>query len=562
MATGDRSYMPDLKRITMEIVRGQSEVGSWGHRFVQSNGRLAGYGMMNAPGLPLTVSLILAREAGVDDPELDTAIEKSARLIRFYVGKGSVPYGDHHPWIQTHDDNGKNGIAALMFHLLDDAEAARYFSRMSVASHGGERDTGHTGNFFNMLWAMPGVALSGPHATGAWMKEFGWYYDLARRWDGTYLHQGPPAPKPDKYGGWDCTGPYLLAYAQPLNQLHITGKKRSVAEQIDATTAESLVADGRDWSPRLRIAAYAKRSDAQIIAGLKSWSPVVRERSAMELARREGDPTSRLIAMLDEPDLHARLGACQALIMLKGRAAPAVPALKRTLKAEDLWLRIKAAEALASVGEAAMSTVPELLTMLASEDPESDPRGMQQRYLCFTLFNRRGGMLGRSLEGVDREALHAAVRAGLCNEDGRARGSLGSVYRNLSYEEIEPLLPAIYQAVIEPAPSGIMFADGIRLSGLEILARHRIEEGLGLCVSLIDPGRWGLGNRIKPCLETLRLYGGAARSEIPRLRRLEKDLAAKGWKPEKIESLGIPAVIQEIEADEDPPVLRSFRNGR
>ncbi|MCA9299374.1 MAG: hypothetical protein KDA28_09920, partial [Phycisphaerales bacterium] len=182
LATGDRTWMAGLERVTMEIVHGQSEVGSWGHRFVQDNGRLAGYGMMNAPGLPMTVSLILARRAGVDDPALDEAIEKSARLIRFYVGKGSVPYGDHHPWIQTHDDNGKNGAAAVLFHLLGDAEACEYFSRMSVASHGSERDQGHTGNFFNMLWAMPGVALSGPNATGAWMQEFGWSYDLARRW--------------------------------------------------------------------------------------------------------------------------------------------------------------------------------------------------------------------------------------------------------------------------------------------------------------------------------------------------------------------------------------------
>ncbi|MHC5025024.1 MAG: DUF6288 domain-containing protein, partial [Planctomycetota bacterium] len=558
LATGDRSFVPDLKRITMEIVNGQSEVGSWGHRFVQPNGRLAGYGMMNAPGLPLTVSLILAREAGIDDPDLDEAIEKSARLIRFYVGKGSVPYGDHHPWIQTHDDNGKNGIAALMFHLLDDAEAAEYFSRMSIASHGGERDMGHTGNFFNMLWAMPGVALSGPHATGAWMKEFGWYYDLARRWDGTYLHQGPPAARPDSYAGWDCTGAYLLAYAQPLETLHLTGKKESVVEQIDAITAESLVADGRGWSPRLRLAAYADRTDAQIVAGLRSWSPVVRERSAMELARRDGDPTPRLIAMLDESDLHARLGACQALIMLEGRAAAAVPALRETLQADDLWLRIKAAEALASIGSPAMSTLPDLLTMLADHDVKTDPRGMQQRYLCFALFNQRDGMLGRSLDGVDRQLLYASVRAGLRNEDGRARGSIGSVYRNLSYEEVEPLLPAIYEAVIEPAPSGIMFADGIRLSGLEILAQHRIEEGLPLCVALIDPERWGLANRIKRCLATLRLYGGAATSEIPRLRRLEEDLAARRWKPEAIEALGIPELIEEIEADEDPPVLRSL----
>ena len=74
LATEDRAFIGDLRRITMEIVHGQSEVGSWGHRFIQpGNGRLAGYGMMNAPGLPLTVSLILARKAGVNDPALDKA---------------------------------------------------------------------------------------------------------------------------------------------------------------------------------------------------------------------------------------------------------------------------------------------------------------------------------------------------------------------------------------------------------------------------------------------------------------------------------------------------------
>jgi hypothetical protein len=559
LATGDRAFMPDLKRITMEIVQGQSEVGSWGHRFVQPQiGRLAGYGMMNAPGLPLTVSLILARKAGIHDPALDEAIEKSQRLIRFYIDKGSVPYGDHHPWIQTHDDNGKNGIAAVMFQLLDDAQGAEYFSRMSVASHGGERDTGHTGNFFNMLWAMPGVSLSGPHATGAWMREFGWYYDLARRWDGTFLHQGPPEERPDKYRGWDCTGAYLLAYGQPLKKIYLTGRKRSIAPQVGAATAKGLIADGRGWSPKHRIASYADRSEADLFAGLKSWSPVVRERSAMELANREGNPTSQLIEMLDDSSLYTRYGACQALIMLKERAAPAVPALKETLKADDLWLRVKAAEALASIGAAATSTVPVLLQMLAQEDPESDPRRMQQRYLCFTLFNSRDGMLGRSLEGVDRELLYAAVRAGLRNEDGRARGSIGSVYKNLTYDEIEPLLPAIYRAVVEPAPSGIMFADGIRLSGLEILAKHRIQAGLPMCISLADPSRWGARNRVKRCLDLLRIYGGAAKSEIPRIQKLEKELLSTNWKPAEIQALNLSAIIKEIEDDQHPPTLRSL----
>ena len=175
---------------------------------------------MNAPGVPLTISLVMARAAGVDDPKIDEAIERSARLLRFYAGKGCVPYGDHAPWMKAHDDNGKNGMAAVLFNLLDEPERAEYFSRMSVASHGAERDEGHTGNFCNIMWSMPGVAQSGPQASGAWMKEFGaWHYDLARRWDGSFRHQGAPEMKGDAYRRWDCSGVYLLAYAMPLKKI-------------------------------------------------------------------------------------------------------------------------------------------------------------------------------------------------------------------------------------------------------------------------------------------------------------------------------------------------------
>ena len=270
IATGDRTFFPDLTRLALEISRGQSSVGSWGHQFAEPGGQLGGYGMMNAPGLPLTTSLILAREAGVKSPELDAAIAKSLLLLRFYVGKGSVPYGDHPAWTETHDDNGKNGIAAVMFHLAGEVEPARYFSRMCVASYGAERDCGHTGNFFNMLWAMPGVALSGPEATGAWMREFGWYYDLARRWDGTFRHQGPPEAEPDSYEGWDCTGAYLLAYAQPLRKIHLAGKRPSIAGNVDAATAASLIEDGRYWTPRKKDSAYAEFSDEQLLKNLGS----------------------------------------------------------------------------------------------------------------------------------------------------------------------------------------------------------------------------------------------------------------------------------------------------
>jgi len=124
LATGDTSVMPGLERLAREAVRGQSAVGSWGHGFARPDGRLGGYGMMNSPGLPMTIGLVLAREAGVKSPGVAEAIERSTRLLRFYTGKGAIPYGDHAPWIENHEDNGKCGMAAVLFQLLKEAEGA------------------------------------------------------------------------------------------------------------------------------------------------------------------------------------------------------------------------------------------------------------------------------------------------------------------------------------------------------------------------------------------------------------------------------------------------------
>ena len=560
MATGDQSVMPGLRRLALEAAKGQSAVGSWGHGFATPSGRLGGYGMMNSPGVPLTISLVMAREAGVKDPEVSRAIELSARLLRFYIGKGAIPYGDHHPWIENHDDNGKCGMAAVLFDLLGEAKGAEFFSRMSVASHGPERDTGHTGNFFNILWALPGVAQSGPNATGAWMNEFGtWYFDLARRWDGSFLHQGPPEPDEDSYAGWDCTGGYLLAYAMPLKKIYLTGKRPAITPQLDAAAAQSLILDGRGWNNKDRHSAYDKLGDDQLFERLGSWSPIVRERAAMALGRRKDVSIPPLLKLLDSPRLESRYGACQALISLRGRGASAIEPLRKLLAEKDLWLRIKAAEALASIGKPAMPAVPQLLELLAQVDTANDPRGMQQRYLSFALFDD-GGMLRRSLDGVDREALYKAVRAGLKNQDGRARGAIGSVYRNLSTEEIKPLLPAIYQAVVEPAPSGEMFADGIRVEGLRLLAKHRIEEGLSACVKYTrDQNPWASEKRTPELMKILLSYGTHAKSVIPELTRIG-DYFAKDEKdfPKNlmlVKAKSVRETIAAIEASTDSPEL-------
>ena len=560
IATGDDSVMPGLKRLALEAASGQSAVGSWGHRFARPDGRLFGYGMMNSPGLPLTISLVMAREAGVKDPALDLAIERSAKLLRFYIGKGAIPYGDHHPWIENHEDNGKCGMAAVLFNLLGESKGAEFFSRMSIASHGSERDTGHTGNFFNMLWAMPGVAQSGPQATGAWMTEFGSsYFDLARRWDHSYRHQGPPEPEEDSYAGWDSTGGYLLAYAMPLKKVYFTVKKADAVPQLDAAAAQSLIFDGRGWNNKDRNGFYDALSDEQLLERLRNWSPVVRERAAMALGRRKNAPVAPLIEMLDSPSIEARYGACQGLIFLRGRGAPAVDALQKTLAHQDLWLRIKAAEALAAIGAPAMKAVPQLLELLAQVDVNNDPRGMQQRYLSFALFDR-DGMLGRSLEGVDRPALYKAVRAGLKNEDGRARGSIGSVYRHLSLEEIKPLLPAIHEAIVQPAPSGEMFADGIRVEGLRLLSQHHIEEGMNaLVIYTRDQNPWESQIRTPELMKILLTYGIHAKVVIPELIKIshyfekeEKDFPRALM---RMKAKSVRDTIAAIEASTDAPKL-------
>jgi hypothetical protein len=573
MSTGDESVVPGLRRLALDAANGQSAVGSWGHRFALPDGRLRGYGMMNAPGVPLTIGLAMARTAGVQDAAIDRAIDRSVQLLRFYVGKGAIPYGDHDAWMETHEDNGKCGMGAVLFDLMRDESGAQFFSRMCVASHGAERDCGHTGNFFNLLWALPGVSRSGAEASGAWMREFGaWYFDLARQWDGTFRHQGPPEKDGDSYNGWDASGAYLLAYALPARKLLLTGRTASIAPAVDSATAASLIADGRGWNNRERVAAYVALDDAELLRRLRSWSPVVRERAAMALVRGKSAVVPALVAMLKAPErasaaaesLAARYGACQALARLGGAAEASVPALQASLDSPDLWLRVQAAKALGQIGKAALPALPKLLAALARAPAESDPRGMEQRYLCDVLFDRREGLLRRQLDGVDRQQLYAAIRVGLHNQDGRARSSVANAYDWMSFETIEPLLPAIYEAVQQPAPSGEMFADGVRVAGLKLLAKHHVEEGIEACVHYVQHmNPWESQLRVPEVLQILREYGAHAQAFAPELLRIadyfERDEPDFPKQLSLQKAKAVRDAVADIRAAESRPALVRIR---
>jgi hypothetical protein len=526
IATKDASIMPGLKRMTLEAAHGQSNVGTWGHRFARPDGNLHGYGAMNSPGLPLAVAMVLAREAGVKDPDLDKAISRAASFLRWYVNKGAPPYGDHLPW-PGHEDNGKSSNAAVLFDLLGDAGAATFFAKMSVAAYD-ERERGHTGNFFNILWAMPGVSRCGPHASGAYWQEQGWYYDLARGWDGSFRYQGSPVGEEEhqKYTNWDNTGTYLLAYALPLQKIRITGMGRSHVKPLSPQEAEQVIADGRGFFANKPNAPqpYAKRSDKELLDGLSSWSPIVRKRSGEELGKRGSEHLPALLEKLATPDPFTRYGAAEALGYIGPEADPAAPRLRALLKDGDPWLRALAVTSLASLGEEERrKSLPDLLVMMATPTP-GDPRGMAQRAASSALFSRRGGIMTGSLDGVDRALLYPAIHAVLQNQDGRARGELSPIYSKLTDRDIAILLSDVVQAVKTMAPSGEMFADGIRLAGLDLLSRLGIHEGMALCIEVIEADRWGLGRRMPKCLEYLTRYGTHAKEVLPQLREIRGQL--------------------------------------
>lgn len=564
IATQDKAALPVLKDTLKEIAAFQSGVGTWGHEHKLINGvNLAGYGSMNQTGLCVTIPLALARRAGLAEPQIDRALAKSAAFMRWYVGKGSLPYGDHDPWME-HEDNGKNSMGAVLYDLLGDAEAAEYFSKMATAGYT-ERERGHTGNYFNVAWALMGVSRSGPNATGAYLKETAWYYDLARRWDGTFAHQGIPAENGDSYGGWDATGAYLLGYALGLRSLCITGKEPGKAPALTAAGATAVIQDGRHFTRWDGEDSYDDMSDEDLLKRLSNWSPIVRIRAARSLGHHKGDYTDQLVKMLDSKDVHEVHGACAALGQLGQRAGAAAPKLREILKGDDPALIMLAVEALAKQDDATRKAVTPDLLALATREIAADPRRHVQRALATALFGRfPGGPKGIFADSMDYDGdqglLVTAFSAILKNEDARTRGVLSGAVENIKDgRQLAACLPAVLDAARVLAPSDEMFADEIRAACLDLLAKMRISDGMQMCLDQMEPSRWGWVERIPRCVRALKRYGGSARELMPQIRQMRQKIESiRGENKARNACLaGLDDAIRTIEEDKNPPTLRT-----
>ena len=247
LATGDKTVLPQIEAYSNALADGQCNPGTWGHRGVEGS-IPPGYGSVNSTGVIAFLSLVTANQCGVTFDH--SALVDAAAFYGGYAGRGGLPYGDHPP-TDNSTGNGKNGGAAVAFHLLGSEPATQWFARLSASANLLAFEGGHTGNFFNQVWTPLGASLSGEANFRNFRAAFHNYRDLARRWDGSFITQPWPHTREGCLGfssyinrgpGWSTAG-FGLSMLGGTNELAMLGRTRSVfSPDAPGTLALALAA--------------------------------------------------------------------------------------------------------------------------------------------------------------------------------------------------------------------------------------------------------------------------------------------------------------------------------
>ncbi len=581
LLTRDEAVRHAITEYTVSLAQGQSMYGTFGHGLAlptvagKLHGSIPPYGPVNAAGLIGNMAIVMGKKCGVEDPEVDDAIQRSDHFFGYFVDKGAIPYGEHEPW-PYHENNGKNAMAAILFALQGDHPSARFFAEMATAGYA-SREYGHTGQGFSYLWSTLGVNVGGPEAVAAYFKKVAWQLDLMRRCDGSFTYDGgeqygPGEKTPEEsvyygspnYEGLSPNASYVLTFALPLKKLCITGRDADPANWLKSPDVGAAMAAGSFDLAR------KKMTMTELVAAFGSWSPVVRGWAAEELATRPEAKAlvPQLIALAESPDERVRQGACEALGDIKDPQA--LPELVRLLNVPDRWLRVKAAQAIKKYGDAARPVLPDMLqaVIATSEPPQpvawNDPIQIAQGQLAEALF---GGMLRKSLDGVDRKLLYPAIQSVARNPDGMARMHLRQTFeRELTLEDVQALGPDILAAAEYRCPADTMFGKEIRFGAIKALSKYHFKEGIGAAVEFaFTQGGHGSENATGEIMNEIVPYGSAAKEVVPRLKTLIdqfNEQCAQGKYPAgelNDRRVGtVQAAIKAIEAAKDQPELRSI----
>ncbi len=494
MATGDEFVLPAIRTLGIGAAKGQSGVGSYGHRFSSRkpdgsyHGPLEGYGAINNAGLSMLTGITLASKCGVEDPEITAAIARGKRFFDFFVEHGGIPYGDHWAGIDYFENNGTSGLSAIAYESMGDARGQRFFSAMAVAASPTGREEGHQGCYWSYLWSNLGAARSGKEGRDASFLETLYLHILERGWDGQVIDQSDIGPTKYSGGRGEVTGERLLMMSLGRKLLHFTGKDMQVERPLEGQALDDALLAGRlIYNPELR----KTLPEETIFRLLRHELPAARLTAAKMIQERGLDRVDRLIEMINDSDRYARYGACNGLALAGRNSEKAVDAiLERIVRDDDILFRFFAVDALSSgkgkefgLHGAAGKAVPVLLK-LASEQVPNDPRGHLCWQIAEALIYHKSDLFKsyQVKSAEDEKLLVKSVEQFLLNENGRARSSVP--LKDLTADQLNSLWEGIYQATRNNAPSGIMFSKGVRTNGMIVMAQHRIKEGLDLMLEL------------------------------------------------------------------------------
>ena len=229
LRTGDESVLPGMQKI-VDGVRKTMYHDGWAGRAMAAH-------QMGIAGTGVLEFLLLARQCGI---EVEAGMLQAA-LPHFYrhAGKGVNPYFDGRPE-GGFTDNGKNGRLAFAMAAavgLDPAgEEGVYAKARDIAAMHSFYSTsymlqGHTGGGIGEVWRSEAMGLmidKKPAQYRSFMDSRSWWYDLSRRYDGSFGVLGGGGYD-GKHVGW--VAPAIgLTYTAPRKQLVIFGAKSKYAK--------------------------------------------------------------------------------------------------------------------------------------------------------------------------------------------------------------------------------------------------------------------------------------------------------------------------------------------
>jgi len=231
LRTGDKDVLPVLQAICDDARDRQNFNSAWKHWGADINPGYVGGGLMNPASGQVLTTLLLCKEidgVNVDDKTLLNAL----RYFWRFVGRGSIPYGDHRAEGGV-ASNGKDGMIAVAMQIASEASgdtsiytSARDYLSMSTLNSYPDMIMGHADNGRgDGIWR--GIASSflmekEPKYYREVMNRIKWWYDLSRFGDGA---MGLATCQNFNDAGSGAGA--AMTYTAHLKTLRITGAPRS-----------------------------------------------------------------------------------------------------------------------------------------------------------------------------------------------------------------------------------------------------------------------------------------------------------------------------------------------